>query len=64
LIIDTQETEVVLAAAKDEEPAEWNIAEVAQNVEEIPDTGAATWVLVLLTAIVNIGFFLRKKFIK
>lgn len=64
LIIDTQETEVVLAAAKDEEPVEWNIAEVAQNVEEIPDTGAATWVLVLLTAIVNIGFFLRKKFIK
>ena len=64
LIIDTQEADIVLAAAKDEEPAKWNITEVAQNVQEIPDTGSATWVLVLLTIIVNIGFFLRKKIIK
>jgi len=64
LIIDTQEADVVLAAAKEEEPAKWNVAEVAQNVQEIPDTGSATWVLVLLTIIVNIGFFLRKKIIK
>jgi hypothetical protein len=64
LVIDTEEKEVVLAAAKEEPVDEWNIAEVAQSIDETPDTGAATWVLVLLTAIVNLGFFLRKRFIK
>ncbi len=62
LVSDVAEKEIVLAAAKeDEEKDEWNIAEVALAKEETPDTGAATWVLVLLTAIVNWAFFLRKK---
>jgi len=64
LVIDTEEKEVVLAAAQEEPVDEWNIAEVAQSIDETPDTGSATWVLVLLTAIVNLGFFLRKRFIK
>lgn len=64
LKINTQEADVVLASAKEEKPAKWNIAEVAQSTDEIPDTGSATWVLVLLTVIVNLAFFLRKKLIK
>ena len=65
LIVDAEEKEVVLAAAKEEVVEEkWNMNEIALAKEETPDTGAATWVLVLLTAIVNLGFFLRKKIIK
>ena len=65
LIVDAEEKEVVLAAAKEEVVEEkWNMNAIALAKEETPDTGAATWVLVLLTAIVNLGFFLRKKIIK
>jgi hypothetical protein len=37
------------------------VAEVALAKAETPDTGAATWVLIALAAIVNLGFLLRKK---
>jgi len=61
-----QEKEVVLASAKEEivTPEKGNMNEIALGTEETPDTGAATWVLVMLTAIINLGFFLRKKILK
>jgi len=66
LVEDVEEKEIVLASAEEEVEVEeeWNMNDIALNSEVTPDTGAATWVLVLLTAIVNIGFFLRKRFIK
>lgn len=66
LIIDVEEKDTVLAAAEEEVIVEdeGNMNDIALNSAETPDTGAATWVLVLLTAIVNLGFFLRKRFIK
>jgi len=51
-----QEKEVVLASAKEEvvSPEKGNMNKIALNTEETPDTGAATWVLVMLTAIINL----------
>ncbi len=63
LIEDVESKDIVLAAAK-EETATWNVEAVALASDETPDTGSATWVLILLTVIVNLGFFLRKKLIK
>ena len=64
LVVDAEEKDVTLAAAKEEKEEEWNITEVALAQEETPDTGAATWVLVLMTVIVNLAFIFRKKIIK
>jgi hypothetical protein len=62
LVIDNEEKEVVLASAKDEKiEDEWNINVVASSIKEIPETWATTWFLVLLTIILNVFFFLRKK---
>ena len=63
LVEDVEEKDVVLAAAK-EETNTWNIEEVALSAEKTPNTGSATWILVLLTIIVNAVFFFRKKIIK
>jgi len=63
LVEDVEAKDVVLAAAK-EDTNTWNVEQVALATEETPDTGSATWVLVLLTIIVNAAFFLRKKLIK
>lgn len=55
-----QVEEVVLSEVE----SDWNVVDVALNVAEIPDTGAATWVLMLLTFIFSSVFFLKNKFKK
>ena len=41
--------------------AEEEIIDIALNAAETPDTGASTWVLLLLTIIANIAFYITKK---
>jgi hypothetical protein len=42
---------------------EWNIPKVALESAETPDTWAATWVLIALTLLVNLLFFVKRKII-
>jgi len=59
-----QSTTPTLAEAiveKEEQAAEEEMVEVALNAAETPDTGAATWVLLLLTAMINGGLYINKK---
>lgn len=47
-----------------EEESEKNLEEMALNAAETPDTGAETWVLVLLTFLVHWAYLTRKKLMK
>ncbi len=40
----------------------WNIENIAVIAEETPDTGPETWILMLLTLIINSIYFLTRKF--
>ena len=66
LIEDVTEEEIVIAIAEEvpEVIDEWNIEEVALNSAKTPETGTATWILIMLAIILNLAFFLRKRFIK
>ena len=66
LVKAVPEEEIVLAAAPEEEVVvdKWNIEEVALTIEETPETWTATSILVVLAIILNLAFFLRKKFVK
>jgi len=50
-----------LQAAGEEISLEKNINEVAQQVSETPDTGAETWVLILLSLVINTIYYLSRK---
>lgn len=66
LIIDIPEEQVVIASSEEQPKIieEWNVVEVALDAAWTPETGTATWILVILAIILNLAFFLRKKFIK
>lgn len=66
LIEEIEEEEIVLAAAEEEPKIieEWNIEEVALNTEETPETWTTTSILIVLAVMLNLGFFLRKRFVK
>ena len=56
--------EVVVIEEKVIEEVEGNIEEIALNSAETPDTGAETWVLMLLTFIFSSAYFIKNKFTK
>ena len=66
LIEDVTEEEVVIAVVeeKPEVILEWNMEDVALNSAETPDTGTASWILILVAVLANGAYLLRKKFIK
>ena len=56
--------EEVVVAQTEEAPEvidEWNMEEVALNSAETPETGTATWILILIAILANLWFFLAKR---
>ena len=66
LVEDVTEEEVVIAVVEEVEEIipEWNMEDIALNSAETPDTGTASWILILVAILANGAYLLRKKFIK
>lgn len=66
-LVEAVEEEEVVIAVVEEKPeviAEWNMEDIALNSAETPDTGTASWILILVAILANGAYLLRKKFIK
>lgn len=63
-LLEVAQVELVELNNSNDFTEEWNVVDVALNAAETPDTGAATWVLMLLTFIFSSVFFLKNKFRK
>jgi len=62
--VEEENNEPVIEETTDTNEDEWNLEEISLNAAATPDTGAATWVLLMLTFVTNTCIFFRKKLIK
>ncbi len=56
-----EKTPVDLTSAPEEDSHTLNTVNVAKNMQETPDTGAQTWMLILATLVINTFYYLSRK---